>query len=1273
MNTKGILAIVAVVIIVAAAGAAVFMMHGDSSKNDEPQLYDGRLMVYGNANNDDYLTADDITYLQKIIDGEVEKTTYADANQDGKIDQKDIDLVQKVLDIQSGKSTGKVDLFYYSTAFNKPMKAAYPVKNYVAIEREAMLAVKILGTMDRMVGHSGIYDSDLYSDTTSQKVGSWRSVELEAISGLNVDAVVTLDLASDITNEDELVKNGIDVIRLPVGTNDKWEYGYVTLGFFLDVEERAHEFVDFSNDVLDTIKNATKNLTDSKKQHVLTVSGTRVYGLESGFTYPIEMACGIDICDFYANTYFNPGDEWLDKYTFSYIYGVTNNIGYKVSSTDQALIDSEYQKNVNAYGVFQAIADHNCVVMNNDCPLIIKAAYLAENLYPGLISKGYGDRIHQQYVDKFIDNLSKQKYDVRTGIFCVNYGMTSEGKAADSGITIKDLADCRLLVYGNADNDDDLDADDVKLIEQIAKGVWNPAVTPYADANGDGKVDSTDVEYLQAIIAKNTSVAKKIFYTDVNGNKASVSQPVAKLGADYWPCMDGIIAIGAQNLVTHVDSGIYGQLSSAAVKYNTLTQSDVKNFGSGFGSGYDFETILSTGVDAIVCGSADIYFVGIEDLFNDKSRIDMIRLPFWEGDNVDSAIITLAYLLNDDSYIAKAKEFLAFEDKVTKTLDDGLFKVKDVKSCLVVYIGSATEASLDVEIEARGCGSFEWSVLAGLNNLSSDINKEGLLASSSMYYQTDQDYVITNNPDYVFILGRAGFNRTTADAQLSYDAGAAYLTTTKAFQNGNIWVSGSGVTSGTMQKVLALLLASEVYTKEFQSVNVDALMQEYVDRFTLANDGVASTDGKYFDVTKSGVWIYNPTPLDVYEQAKKNVTDRLFVYGNANNDDNLDMNDVRFLEYIIETGLKVDTAMFPFCDVNQDGNVNSADVDYLKGILAGESCLMYYKDFWGTVSYVHYPITGNLGANYSYGLNIGQTLGVYDRFTAAIDSVINNYSETLFPGCKSLKNLGSDKDTAAFIEQLIDKDVACVIGFYDKDLNDMLVKGTSGIDVINLAYARASSTDDPVSSLLTTAALLGRLDEAHAFANDYDKVCKTITEAVATLETEKTAIIAFNPGNPTTVGVDTYGADGTQLGDAWVIFQLPLIDNADHSQSAYVQMQIESANITDADYIFVCLSTSALALDTTIEEGQAKFDEKCAFLKGTKAYAEKHIIGVGFTTIGTYMGLAQLGLLANAVWPDLIDEDYGYSVLKEFYSNYGYLPEDYDLTQSGFFHVYTMA
>lgn len=380
-------------------------------------------------------------------------------------------------------------------------------------------------------------------------------------------------------------------------------------------------------------------------------------------------------------------------------------------------------------------------------------------------------------------------------------------------------SDIRLVVYGNANGDDYLDNNDLTYLQNVLDG--KNEENKFCDTNCDGKTNQEDVEYLKAILA---GTASEIYYENLNGNIASVRQPVNTIGADYWPIMYGIMAIGATDILTWTDSGIYNSLSTNDI-YRGLDTSNIRNFGSGFHEGYDFETIMSTNLDAIVCGSEDIYFVGIEDKFSDESKIDMIRLPFWEGGDVSSAVITLAYLLGNSEYIENAHKFIEFQDRIQKIIDDGLSNVDKKETVLVTYLGSSTESSLEVEVECRGSGSYECSIIAGMNNLASYLNQEGKLSSDTMYYNTDQEYIIGKNPDWVIILGSgSGLFPNEDKLKTSYDVGAKYLVTTSAAKNNQIAVSGSGITSGTMQMNTALYLACTVYADAFENVDADAFL-----------------------------------------------------------------------------------------------------------------------------------------------------------------------------------------------------------------------------------------------------------------------------------------------------------------------------------------------------------------------------------------------------------------------------------------------------------------
>ena len=117
MSTTQIIAI-AVVACVAVGGVGIAYMFMDNNDDAESPYRSadtsGRLMVMGNANNDDYLDEQDIDTLREIIDSGVwdkNKHPYADANNDGVVDEQDIAWVRDMID-------GKKTMIYLMTVEN---------------------------------------------------------------------------------------------------------------------------------------------------------------------------------------------------------------------------------------------------------------------------------------------------------------------------------------------------------------------------------------------------------------------------------------------------------------------------------------------------------------------------------------------------------------------------------------------------------------------------------------------------------------------------------------------------------------------------------------------------------------------------------------------------------------------------------------------------------------------------------------------------------------------------------------------------------------------------------------------------------------------------------------------------------------------------------------------------------------------------------------------------------------------------------------------------
>ena len=121
-GSKVVIIIAVVVVVIAAAAGAFFLLNNGGSSDPEPFVTNddnNRLLVYGNANNDNYLNKDDVKFINKIIDsGEWDKKSYpfADANNDGKVTSADATVVENFIAGKSG-TMYYMDWFYISIEY----------------------------------------------------------------------------------------------------------------------------------------------------------------------------------------------------------------------------------------------------------------------------------------------------------------------------------------------------------------------------------------------------------------------------------------------------------------------------------------------------------------------------------------------------------------------------------------------------------------------------------------------------------------------------------------------------------------------------------------------------------------------------------------------------------------------------------------------------------------------------------------------------------------------------------------------------------------------------------------------------------------------------------------------------------------------------------------------------------------------------------------------------------------------------------------------------
>ncbi len=407
MNQK-IIAIIAVVVIVAGGAAAALVLLNDGGYRSTD--VSGRLAILGNANNDDYLDSEDLKVIDQIIAGEKTLGEYplADANNDEVVDETDRELVQRMINRE--EMTIK-----YINGFDEVKDISYPIKRAVVVGTNAAMTVQAIGavTSGKIVGTTGeaAKDTFLFSDlAVLPKVStSVLAADFDKVQEIgNVDTIVTMSSKSYLKNEATFTGAGINVVRISSSDGLEAVSVALTLGYLFQEEERANQYAKLCDDVLTYVNEKAKTIAESDKRTILSFTMTNyVSGKSSDYYGLTTMVGGNNLADWEETTKrFMAGDEWLlnDKYYADVM------LHYHQYTYDPSVDQTDMYKEYRGYfEATQAVKDGHYCLMNSNMPAIVRLAYTAELLYPTVYGEGYGDKIHQMYVDGFLDNLKDFK------------------------------------------------------------------------------------------------------------------------------------------------------------------------------------------------------------------------------------------------------------------------------------------------------------------------------------------------------------------------------------------------------------------------------------------------------------------------------------------------------------------------------------------------------------------------------------------------------------------------------------------------------------------------------------------------------------------------------------------------------------------------------------------------------------------------------------------------------------------------------------------------
>ena len=381
----------------------------------------GLLDIYGNANEDDTIDMGDVVYTKLAIFGKKPKTELCDAKYDGRINV--LDVIQTKLII-----LGKEKELTILDGNGDPVTVSKPVERIIVLYKDAPELLRILNAGDKIVGVSEYikkWETVLFPELSElPSVGSFIRPDYEAVLNLNTDVLLTFGAR---TAEMKEKLPGVAVIFLglyrPNLSNPEGSMhtaGVRKMGYILDKEEEAEEFVNWRIGWINEIKSRTEGLSEDEKPRVFNYVSPYTPGVYKTYTKLYKasqmshIAGGKNIADDLPDYIQSAGytmdldPEWVIDQNPDFIVAqiVLERVahGYAVDDpSEMAALRDDIMSRIQLANV-NAVKTENVYIMsgnyrNDASGYFIGAAYMAKWFHPDLFEDVDPLAIHQEYLE----------------------------------------------------------------------------------------------------------------------------------------------------------------------------------------------------------------------------------------------------------------------------------------------------------------------------------------------------------------------------------------------------------------------------------------------------------------------------------------------------------------------------------------------------------------------------------------------------------------------------------------------------------------------------------------------------------------------------------------------------------------------------------------------------------------------------------------------------------------------------------------------------------
>ncbi len=373
------------------------------------QASDFTLGVFGNANEDDTVNMQDVTYTELIILEYRDKTELADAKYDGKINMQDVTQIELVI-LGREKEITLID------GADRVVTANMPVERVLVPNGDCIPLLRALGASDTIVGVSTYTIEDTlfypeFGDCTN--IGSVWSPDYEAMLGCNPDTVILYASFSQTNCEaiEETLTDaipGIACIRID-GYKPSGQAGDARiLGYLLGKTDEADVWIDFYEGFMNQVYDGAAEIPMDDRTMVF-IECWRPYHTaagSSGWHEKIELAGGYNIFRDLTIDYPDVSEEdVIDRNPDAIIRATKDEGGYDCGDLTELSVIRDEITNRTELKHISAVGNNRVFVINNDVfggtAHFVGMGYIAKWLYPDRFTGLDPEAAHREYLTEF--------------------------------------------------------------------------------------------------------------------------------------------------------------------------------------------------------------------------------------------------------------------------------------------------------------------------------------------------------------------------------------------------------------------------------------------------------------------------------------------------------------------------------------------------------------------------------------------------------------------------------------------------------------------------------------------------------------------------------------------------------------------------------------------------------------------------------------------------------------------------------------------------------